>query len=456
MRSIGRIEPGVRQKVRESLLDAVREVLPDELIRKLCAEELRGMRERVLVPIAMLWYWVAAALNRERAFAGVWADFWMPVAMHYPAVAGWRPQETGVLARARLRIKEELLAKLNAEVVRQAEAEAGAWGQWKELRLALLDGSTVSLEDRPELEAAFGKPKNQHGTGPYPTLRCVNLVRGATGIILGSAWDHHLVSEQELTERLLALLTPKDLLLGDRNFAGWRLMAQLQVRHVPFLLRKEAHLDIRNYPHKKIGPNEWLVDLPKPERFQQTDPDLPAVLRVRVIKRRVGRKQARFDLWLVTNLLDPVRYPADELVELYGKRWGVEQHFRELKRDLHLDVLRSTTVAGVQREMRAHHLAYNLVRLMILRAAKQEGVDLERISFVNAVRTIWAFSGCMCLAPVHELRGIYRVMLTMIAANLNPSRPGRHEPRAVRRARKAYPMLRKTRAAWRKEDWEAA
>ena len=85
MRRIVQVREEVRKKIRESLLNGLREVLPDALIRETCAEELAGMRERILVPLAMIGYWVAAALSRERSFAAVWNDAQDGLALGYLA-----------------------------------------------------------------------------------------------------------------------------------------------------------------------------------------------------------------------------------------------------------------------------------------------------------------------------------------------------------------------------------
>src|SRR5206468_1583219 len=109
--------------------------------------------ERILVPLAMIWYWVAAGLSRERSFASVWNDMWIPVATSYPEVAGWRPQDTGVLTRARQRIPAEALRKLKEEVVRQGLEEQSELGWWRGHRAIVWDGSTLGLEDTQELAA---------------------------------------------------------------------------------------------------------------------------------------------------------------------------------------------------------------------------------------------------------------------------------------------------------------
>jgi hypothetical protein len=42
---------------------------------------------------------------------------------------------------------------------------------------------------------------------------------------------------------------------------------------------------------------------------------------------------------LVTTLLDPVRYPADELIALYCRRWRIELCRRDLKTTFGSDLL---------------------------------------------------------------------------------------------------------------------
>ena len=449
MTKIGKIRADVRKKIQASLLNSLREVLPDAKIRALCKEELSDMRERVLVPIAMIWFWVGAALNREKSFAAEWQELWSPVAAAYPEVAGWRPQGTGVLTRARARITSAILRKLRAEVTRQAQVESHGLSRWFGRRVVLWDGSTFSMPDEPELCQFFGKPRNQHGEGPFPIARIVNLMDEASGAVLASAWDHHLVSEQELAWRTADALQAGDVVLSDRNFSGIRNMVRCQQRGVDFVMRKEVHLNIKNHPRRRIGPNEWLVTLSVPKDLRQAQPDLPEQITVRVIKRIMGHGKKRKELWLVTSFLDKYAYPADELVKLYLVRWDIESDFEEIKIDLHLEVLRSKTVAGAHKEIEAHLLAYNLVRILILRAALQEGVPLKRISFLEAVRSILKMSECMRAAPACQLLRIYRALLIEIAAAQNPLRPGRHEPRAIRRNRKPFPKLKMTRAEWR-------
>jgi hypothetical protein len=152
----------------------------------------------------------------------------------------------------------------------------------------------------------------------------------------------------------------------------------------------------------------------------------------------------------VTSLLDAQLYPADEIIELYARRWRIETLFGELKIGLSADVLRSQTAEGIGKEIAARLTALNVVRSIMLEAAAKKGVaDPLQLSFVFALRAILNFSPALGIEPAWKLWMIYDTMLDEIAAHIAPFRPGRNEPRMIRRDRKHYPMLTTTRAEWR-------
>ena len=114
---------------------------------------------------------------------------------------------------------------------------------------------------------------------------------------------------------------------------------------------------------------------------------LPASLVLRELRYRIEQPGCRTrEVILVTTLIDAELYPASELAGLYGQRWQVETDLRHLKQTLHMDVLRTKTVAGIHKELAMFALVYNLVRLVMLAAAKRQKVPVERISFIDALR----------------------------------------------------------------------
>ena len=150
---------------------------------------------------------------------------------------------------------------------------------------------------------------------------------------------------------------------------------------------------------------------------------------------------------LVTTLLDPVAYPADEIRQLYFQRWSVELHFREIKTLLALDVLRCLSPAMVEKELLVHVIAYNLVRSVMQTAAIRHHVDLERLSFKGALDTLNHFADAVHAAHGKPRRQteLLDTMFEIIAQDQLPIRPSRSEPRAKKRRPKAYPFLTKPR-----------
>jgi hypothetical protein len=156
----------------------------------------------------------------------------------------------------------------------------------------------------------------------------------------------------------------------------------------------------------------------------------PEVLCVRELRYRVA--QAGFHtqtVTLVTTLLGADLYPADALADLYRRRWQVETNRRHLKQTMGLDVLHCERFAGVMKELTVFALVYNLARVVMLAAAKRQGVALARISFVDALRWLSTARPRESLPPL----------------GVNPHRPDRVEPRAVKRRPQPYALLTKPR-----------
>lgn len=137
---------------------------------------------------------------------------------------------------------------------------------------------------------------------------------------------------------------------------------------------------------------------------------------------------------IATTLLDPLRYPAKEIAALYSQRWRIETNFRHLKTTLKMEVPHCKSVQGVNKELAVYALVYNLVRQVILAAAEKQQVPVDRISFVDPAR--WLAESKYGHRP--------------LKLELAPSRPGRAEPRAVKRRPKQYDRLNRPRRRYRK------
>lgn len=181
---------------------------------------------------------------------------------------------------------------------------------------------------------------------------------------------------------------------------------------------------------------EWIKPASRPVWMTAAQfAALPESITVRELHYKIARRGFRTRcVTLVTTLLDAEVYPLEDLAELYGTRWQVEQHLRDLKQTMKMDVLRCKSVDGVLKELMVYAIVYNLVRLVMKEAARRQRVAVERISFIDALR--W-------LLEAQPGEPMPRLVV-------NPLRPGRVEPRVRKRRPKEYPVMKKPRQELRK------
>jgi hypothetical protein len=149
---------------------------------------------------------------------------------------------------------------------------------------------------------------------------------------------------------------------------------------------------------------------------------------------------------LVTTLLDPQKYPLAALGKLYRQRWEMELTLRNLKTTLQMDQLSCKSPANIERELRMHLLMHNLVRRLMLETARQRHVPLSRISFAGALAAARRYAEALLHTTGKRKRDkLFEEVLRVLAEDQVPDRPGRREPRAVKRRPKPYPLLTKPR-----------
>jgi hypothetical protein len=429
----------VRRKIEESQLNALRELLPDSAIVQACRDAGHKFRRRLLTPVVTVFHMIAAALWPEKSFQAAWQ------------ASGCGHVDTGGLSRARKRLPFDVMARLFDRVADAAAALGEPFVAWRGHRVFNIDGACVSMEDNPELHAEFGTCNTKHGPGRYPLARIVVAAFMHTMTAVSYAIGGYRDSESALAEEVLSKLRPGDLIVGDRHFAGANLYGRYIARGLEFVTRKHQRLKVgRLKKLAKHGRGDFVTELPVNPKHRRADPSLPEKVRVRMIRVTASVRGTKATIWLVTSLLDPETYPAEEIARLYAGRWNIETLFRELKLTMGADVLRSKKPDGVRKEFAARMCAMNLVRTLMIEAALEHGEDPASLSFSNAVRATVATSLKMSEAPVWRLRGLYDELLAEIAAERVPDRPGRNEPRALTRERKHYPRLKVKRSDWRR------
>src|SRR5918996_3602946 len=353
---------------------------------------------------------------------------------------GWLPPNASPGTAAYCRVRDALAAEGLQRAVEHTAQALDASGSDKHLWLGrqvhVVDGTGIALPDTEINQDAYPQPSEQKPGCGFPVLRLVAFMSLATGAVrryrMGTLHEH----EQRLFQDLRAQLGVGEVVLGDRNFGTFANLVLLKRQGAEGVFRRHQARGAGVKRLKRLGHDDHLV------RWQQIRPrrtpvwldvkvELPSTVVVREVTFEVKQPGFRTQaVTLVTTLLDAKRHPAWALAELYFRRWRMELWLRDLKITMGMDMLRTQTPARVQAELAMFLVGYNLIRTVMFDAAKMGEVRLEHLSFESALMRF----GLWCAGLRHSTRirvwllG-YEAVLSDLARDLNPDRPGRYEPR---------------------------
>jgi len=356
-------------------------------------------------------------------------------------------EEDGAYCRAKARLPLSEFPKGLTATARAADQQASPMSQLQGRPLKAIDGSALTLPDTPKNRKAY--PPLQCADKPsFPMMRIVVLFSLLSGAIPALAQGSLGVSELSLLGLLLSQLAAGDILLGDRGFGSYPVIALLRYSlGVDFIGRTTRCVDGRRRL-KRLAKNDWLIlwnrsATPSPWLSALQWAGLPAQMTLRAVKGRCYQKGFRVcQVTLVTTLLDPQRYPAQEILQAYGRRWRLEMCLDDVKTTLQMEMLRSRSPEMAQKEVYMRLIAHNLIRCTVAQAATEHRVALERISFKGSLDVLRHFAHARAQARSQKKRRqLWADLLATLAADLVPERPGRREPRAVKRKKNKYPRL---------------
>ena len=362
-------------------------------------------------------------------------------------------ENTSAYCQARSRLPAHLLTGAFHQSARAAEQRSALIRLFGNRPVKVVDACTFQLPDTPANRKAYPYPAGQKRGCGFPVLKTLAIFSLASGAFLHFATGTWRTSEGSLLWRLMTTVQPGDIWLGDRVFGAFVFLASLPARQADalFRLHHARKLDLRNAT--KLGRNDWLVTFHKfpylraPYLSARDWMALPDSIQVRVIHAHIPIKGFRTrDLWLVSTLLDPLAYPAEELIALYFRRWEIELSFRDIKTTMGMEALSCRSPAMILKELIVFLIAHNCIRAVMAEAAHTHDVPRQRISFKGTVDTLRSF--LPELLNAHSLRGfqrLHRRLLQILAFDLLPLRPNRSEPRAVKHRPKPYPLLTKPR-----------
>lgn len=400
-------------------------------------------RKRLFDPATVVFAWMGQIASQDRSCRHAVSR----VVAHHTGDRAVSAR-TGAYAQARQRLDVRVLQRLSRDLARSLEEECRA--HWLIGRPAFaVDGTVISGPDTESLQSEYPQHGEMAPGIGFPLARVVLVVSLATGAIIDLAIVAHKglgASEHEAYRQTWACLRPGDVVVGDRLYYSYWSFHDLRRLSVDAVCRKAEFPGTRSSAVMRVlGRDDrvYVVHKTMRPKWMRKPPFAlyPPRQYVRVTGYRLdggdGRERT---IALISTLLNGgVR--ASALAELYHRRWNVELDIRSFKLDLGADILRCKTAEMVRKELWATALAYNAVRAIMARAAALGGVAPRSLSFKGALQAIDAFSLRMNRTEGAERENAMRQMLTAIASHGVGDRPGRVEPRLVKRRRKPIALM---------------
>jgi len=193
----------------------------------------------------------------------------------------------------------------------------------------------------------------------FPLARTVVLLSLATAMVQGMAIGPYAgkeTGELALLRQLLVRFEPGDVLVADRYYCSYFMIALLLELDIDFVARLHHARDADLEHGQRLGRGDHLVTWTRPDRPEWMDEEtyqrMPATLQVRALEVHINQAGFRVEEFIViTTLTDAREYTKDDMAELYHQRWLVELDIRALKITLGMDVLRCKTPEMVCKEI---------------------------------------------------------------------------------------------------------
>ena len=372
---------------------------------------------------------------------------------------GRRPcsPDTGADCAARDALPEPACRQLVRDTGRESEAQSPAEWLWHGRRVRVVDGSTITMPDTPENQAEYPQAKTQKPGCGLPIARILVIFSLATGAVLEAAiggYKGKKTGENSLFRTLHDVLEASDVVLADRHFSGWFDIALLGQRRVDAVFRKHQKRATDFRTGQRLGSDDHLVRWCKPGRPKWMPIEqyaaLPDELLLRELRVHVRQRGFRSKtVVIVTTLVDTQEIPADDLADLYRRRWQAELQLRSLKVVLEMDHLRCKKPHRVRNEFYMHLLAYNLIRRVMLLAAVGKQVPPWQISFKATLQNLNNF--LPLLVRCMPLDAGCAASLNSLAAHRVGNRPDRYEPRRIKRRPKPHKWMQMSRQQYKRQ-----
>jgi hypothetical protein len=426
------------------------EVLPLGVLHR--AQE--HLRTRVFPEVVVFWAWISQLLesNASCARALTLVQSWYDSAgLPLPAF------DTSSYCRARARLSDGFLGVVERQTMAYAENRIEGHHLWYGFRLKAIDGTSVKLLDSDANQEAYPQPSNQAPGCGYPVMGVSGVLDLATGRIEAHALGGYREHDARGLYKLCGHFGENDLLIADRAYSSYELMALLLAGGTHSVMRlhqrREGKLDWRR--GRRLDPDSRVVVWTRPPApgdcgiTREQWEGLPATMEIRLVRvRGKGRDGKARTMYVATTLTDAQAHPTAEIGHLYAERWKIEVKFRDIKTTMRMEMLRTRSPEMARKSVRMMAIAYNLVKAIQMEAVAGMPVVIDEIGFKGSLDVLNEFRGQFRGAGKRPrlLRLKLRSFFERILERVLRIRPGRSEPRATKLRPKPYQYLTKPRA----------
>ena len=363
--------------------------------------------------------------------------------------------DTGDYCRARAKLSEAALRDLTTEIAAELEERADSQWLWKGLHAKLVDGFTFTMPDTPASQSAYPSPKSQKPGVGLPIARAAVILSLATACVMDLAigpYSGKETGETALLRQLLGSFCEGDVVVMDRYYCSFMMIALLLNNNVQVCARMHQKRGVDFRRGKRLGKHDHLIHWTRPQQPTWMDDEMyqtiPETLELREIRFSVSTPGSRTTtITIATTLTDAKKYTKADIAQLYGFRWNSELDIRHIKTSLNLNHVRCQSPAMVRKELWTTLLGYNLIRTTIAAAALLHRLKPRQLSFTSACQYLLAawsrWSGTTPNAAATTAQCLR--LLDHLANCQVADRPGRQEPRVLKRRRHHYPLMQEPR-----------
>jgi len=435
----------LRQKSFKQLGEVFEKFIPNTLLKP----ELAGAmsRRRIFSKENTFWAFLSQILDADGGCKEVVRKL-----QAYASVRGVKipSSSTSSYCTARSKLDQQMLSDILDHTADRLE-NIPETGVLNNRRVIVVDGTGVTMPDTMGNQDVWPQPASQKPGCGFPSKRicaCFSLKSGALlNYAIGDKKSHELLHFRQQW----SLFKQGDIFLGDKGFCSYFDQAALKAKGIDSVITLARRAPVRAAKSLKVlGSDDLLIAWPRPRHTKKMSysrsewEDLPEELKLRQIHVSVKHPGFRTQgFYIITTLLDAKQYPAEEIAELYFRRWDVELFFRDIKLTMGMDILRCRTPDMVRKEVVMHFIAYNCIRRLMYEAAEEAAIEVRRVSFkgsLQALRNWEPHLNQIKISSTERFRLISDLYDAMIDTPIR-QRPGRSEPRCVKRRPKNYQRM---------------